>query len=857
MKGSSYRKFSIFWKGARFQGPNSGFLIAGTWSVPLSGTRGSGSYLEAGGNDTGVFFPNSLPLISRFRHRSRGITCALKSTGVAHSQQAPPRQDPVPLVLLSWVPLKPELIVNPAEDRCVQAGEVLARGILGPVRLGSVDLRRKAIPMAPLKQRGSLVLDDGPHSEIQEGGLKVIQRKYGIHSSVQMGSSLEFERAPDGGPGEIAIFEAYLIAGFREIVPSLVAEVLGELYGLDTGVHKVLYSYYFAPLTIMHGFYHLQPRDGAPLVEEPSRDTRGNYPFGDNWTSRYVFMKIQEPFHYPTFWRTDDVSRPVSFLGEAVAKRMLAILRRFRGVHFLMSKEVLRHSHLCGNIARLPASVLYDEYQQAGTRRRRSFYAPPPRLTRATPPADRIRPFPSRTAIGDAPLMGVQQRLLTELFLLRNRVRDMAAQRDLLIWRVRASATWELMKEWLEGRTERWDPEEEYRRHLLCSEGSDHQFGGYELGMDLSPDNFEGLWSTRKTSIDYSYRMAPKRHMSIIHGHTSNAKEWFERFFYVRIDGASVEENYLPLFHGKWNFHHGTTVGNLVRIDTQRFWNAVALYRSRGISRPLRASDMDEPHPDAVPDQRERVRPRKDKGIALEDRNFVSEDLPLPRWNPGFTPGDGSGTSEAPLSDDFFANLPPDFTSPASLDEASRRGVVAEGSRLINEGMRVFNSTLDGSFKEARLSHFKAEEIERKFIRFQNDVAERERRQAESFKNAQDYVGDFRGCRGSVGTLWKSQNADFSFLSEVGEMSGLMDGCPQAESMVPPIEAECGRSLFECAMALRGHLTMYKGLAVGGFESQPLCGLFIYNECSFNILWVLVYTSAKCRGKDTSSHFVS
>ncbi|KAF2561867.1 hypothetical protein F2Q70_00018234 [Brassica cretica] len=48
----------------------------------------------------------------------------------------------------------------------------------------------------------------------------------------------------------------------------------------------------------------------------------------------------------------------------------------------------------------------------------------------------------------------------------------------------------------------------------------------YELVMDLSPDDFEGLWSTRKASIDYSYRMAPKRHMSIIQGHTSNAKGW-------------------------------------------------------------------------------------------------------------------------------------------------------------------------------------------------------------------------------------------------------------------------------------------------------------------------------------------
>ncbi|WZZ50797.1 hypothetical protein YC2023_050904 [Brassica napus] len=45
------------------------------------------------------------------------------STGVAHSQQALLRQDPIPLVLLAWVPLKPELIMNPGEDRFLRAGE--------------------------------------------------------------------------------------------------------------------------------------------------------------------------------------------------------------------------------------------------------------------------------------------------------------------------------------------------------------------------------------------------------------------------------------------------------------------------------------------------------------------------------------------------------------------------------------------------------------------------------------------------------------------------------------------------------------------------------------------------------------
>ncbi|KAF3572143.1 hypothetical protein F2Q69_00059402 [Brassica cretica] len=289
----------------------------------------------------------------------------------------------------------------------------------------------------------------------------------------------------------MAVFEAYLVASFRGIIPSLVAEissffgfcpsqltplswrtlmsiqVLGELYGISIGIHEVLYSYYFSPLTIMPGFYHLQPRDGTPLVEEPSRGTRGNYPFGNNWNSRYAFMKIQEPFFYPTLWRTVDVARPVSFLGEAVAKQVLTISWRFRRVPFLVSKEVLRHNRLWGNIARLPASVLYDEYQQAGTQRRRSFYTPPPRLARAAPPTARIRPDSVGTPTGGVPLMGIRQRLLAELFFLRNR---------------------------LEGRTEHWDPEEEYRQHLLWSEGLGCRPGGF---FPISPRSVRGVSSLR------------------------------------------------------------------------------------------------------------------------------------------------------------------------------------------------------------------------------------------------------------------------------------------------------------------------------------------------------------------------
>ncbi|KAF3504548.1 hypothetical protein F2Q69_00041726 [Brassica cretica] len=225
-----------------------------------------------------------------------------------------------------------------------------------------------------------------------------------------------------------------------------------------------------------------------------------------------------------------------------------------------------------------------------------------------------------------------------------------------------------------------------------------------------------------------------------------------------------------------------------------------------------------EPVIDLSPAQRQRNRSQKGKGVASEN---VLGNLPLPEWNPSFSLGEGSGNSEVSLPSDFFADLPSGFTTHKSLDEESRRKVVAEGSSLINEGMRVFNAALDGIFRESRISHFKAEEAERELFRFRKEVEEQGRRQAEihsrvlvraerrgkraivaemkrrvalfatefeSFKDAQEFVGDFRECRGSVATLYKSQNEDFSFLAEVAEMSGLMNGCAHAESLVPPIE---------------------------------------------------------------------
>ncbi|KAF3535393.1 hypothetical protein F2Q69_00023149 [Brassica cretica] len=441
--GSPCRKSSISWKGGRSLGPILGFLFSGDLERSFIGDTGPGSCMEAGGNNT----------------------------------WAPLRQDTSPSVSLSWIPLKPELILNPGRSLFVKdsqgdleifdflfsvfkkervrrifrmhgashqiipdlrkmnsdlpsflaslvGGRVRPRCLFAdPFSLTAASHREvpeadnEAILMAPSKQRCSYVLDDRPCSEIEEEDLMAIRRRYAIHSSVQMRSPSEFERAADRGPNEIAVFEAYLVAGFRGIIPSLVAEI--------------------------SSFFGFCPSQLTPLSWRTLMSIQPIRIYEDSGT-----------LLLPTFWHTVDVARPVSFLGEAVAKQVLAISRCFRRVPFLVSKEVLRHSRLWGNIARLPASVLYDEYQQAGTQRRCSFYTPPPHLDRATLPTARIRPDSAGTPTGGVPLMGILQMLLTGLFLLRNRVRDMAAQRDLLIRQVTASARWELMKEWLEGRTE-------------------------------------------------------------------------------------------------------------------------------------------------------------------------------------------------------------------------------------------------------------------------------------------------------------------------------------------------------------------------------------------------------------------
>ncbi|CAG7888815.1 unnamed protein product, partial [Brassica rapa] len=226
--------------------------------------------------------------------------------------------------------------------------------------------------MEPLRRRRSCFFDDCPRSEIQEGDFADIQRKYAIHHSVGMRSPSEFEHAPGGGASEVA--------------------------------NKA-------------GFYHLRSRDGALLVEEPSKGIRGNYPFRDGWNNRYVFLKIQKQFGYPTSSLT--MCRPIFFAGEAVAKLIMGVPRRFRWDYVFLFLALL----FPGNMVRHLVSAIYDEHQKAKTRKRRPFYTLPSRLGRA---ALSVNGYSSTSSTGFGaspnhdPLVDSQQRFLGEVFFLRS-----------------------------------------------------------------------------------------------------------------------------------------------------------------------------------------------------------------------------------------------------------------------------------------------------------------------------------------------------------------------------------------------------------------------------------------------------
>ncbi|KAL0734191.1 hypothetical protein Bca4012_010401 [Brassica carinata] len=126
----------------------------------------------------------------------------------------------------------------------------------------------------------------GPTSSVGEKDLEDWRKSYSVPSSVVLRIPDPSERASNGTPEEIAIYEAFFKSGFRGDVPSLIADLcsffrispsqlnppawrilisilsLSDEEDLPLGVDEVLFAYHLAPINGGEGRFHLRSRNG-------------------------------------------------------------------------------------------------------------------------------------------------------------------------------------------------------------------------------------------------------------------------------------------------------------------------------------------------------------------------------------------------------------------------------------------------------------------------------------------------------------------------------------------------------------------------------------------------------------------
>ncbi|KAF3607338.1 hypothetical protein DY000_02046876 [Brassica cretica] len=331
----------------------------------------------------------------------------------------------------------------------------------------------------------------------------------------------------------------------------------------------------------------------------------------------------------------------------------------------------------------------------------------------------------------------------------------------------------------------------------------------YEHGPSLAADHFEAIFRLQLVSKPHLYRLVPRTYMTVIKGLISNFNSWSKFFFFVRINTASVEENCIPLFRSKPNgspfinplpsFPEDVIeVRDLLR-NGPFFWT---FFTPRRVHRALRLV-----HPNL--------------GTCVQADSYSEPDVLASLDVPAEETNVGLLRAPIPDFDDFFAGLPSRFDPPPPVVETGTSKVVTEGSRIINGGLNILGSALETSHREAMVYRFKAEKAEKDLARVQNEILERDsklskdhakavrqaersgrreivemmRNRATKFKaeygnlqEAYSLVGDFRECRGSVGTLWKTQTDDFVYEDEMGTMKGGMNNHAHAEALIPPID---------------------------------------------------------------------